>query len=392
MRSILTIVGVFLAAGLLSACTGSTSPPSSATATSTSSPASDDSTASTPEDAQTKPAGPSRPFAMGFADHPNALTIDALVSAFGVIEKNADLASLHFDGGVPWQEAFADSPYPESFASEVNGKAGLIPGGHKRLLSITPISFGRDTLAPAIGADPDRWAGKGFADEEVIRAFITHAERMIEAANPDFFAYAIEPNLLYAKAPASWPDFLVLAEATYTSIKARYPDLPVFVTIQAETFQDDPPGQSEALRALLPFTDIIAVSTYPYLRISDPAAIPAGYYADIAALAPGKPFAISESGWPAEDVDDPYPVLIPSSSEAQDAFLSRLLGDLDEMEAVFFVWFLTRDIDEAWEQSYAALPIAPTARLFRDIGLLDGAGDARVAMDTWREWLARPRR
>lgn len=122
------------------------------------------------------------------------------------------------------------------------------------------------------------------------------------------------------------------------------------------------------------------------------AALPEDYFSAIAALAPDRPFAISETGWPAEPIDDPYPIAIPGSEDAQRAYLERLLADAEALDAQFVSWFFTRDFDEHWEQALRQLAIAPTVRLWKDNGLYDGAGTARPALSVSLEALARPRR
>ena len=99
---------------------------------------------------------------------------------------------------------------------------------------------------------------------------------------------------------------------------------------------------------------------------------------------------IAETGWPGEDVGDPYPVLIASDEEEQRAYLEWLLLRAEELEAEFVVWFLLRDIDVFWDTALAGRPDAPTRRLFRDIGLVAGDGAGRSGLGLWMAWLARP--
>ena len=96
------------------------------------------------------------------------------------------------------------------------------------------------------------------------------------------------------------------------------------------------------------------------------------------------------TGWPAEDVADPYPLRIPADESAQRAYLEWLLLRAEELDAEFVIWFLPRDLDLFWESTLAGLQNAPTLRLFRDIGLLAGDGTARPALKVWQDWLKRP--
>lgn len=352
----------------------------------------------TPSPAPTStPEGPSRSFALGFTDFPHEVSIEALLAAYDVIERDGDMVTMHFDDGIPWPEALAGDEYDAEYMAEVNGKAGVIPDGHVVFLAITPIAFDRDALASyrstAVNQPlPAPWDGYSFDHPNVIDAFINHAERMIAIYSPDYFAYAIEANILYNNRPDLWPAFLSLAEQVYAAIKQSHPELPVFITLQAEWFNRDREAQSAAIRQLLPFTDMIAVSSYPFIDDAGVDQLPIDYFSALADLAPEKPFAIAETSWPAEDVTEPYPVLLPGSPSAQQDYVERLFADAETLDAEFINWFFTRDFDKQWEDVLSTHPAATTLRLWRDTGLYDGDGNPRPALGTWREALELLRR
>jgi len=335
----------------------------------------------------------SRSFALGFTDFPYANSLDAILAAFSVIKQDGDMAVMHFDDGVPWQKALDSLPYPQNFLDWLNGKAAAIPPGHLTYLAITPIAFSRDRLADnrgATGSEPlsTPWDTLTFDSPQVIKAFINHSEKMIEIYSPKFFAYAIESNMLIDLAPSKWDAFVTLAQSVYTSLKANHPNLPIFLTLQAEWFYKDPGSQRAGITRILPFTDYIAVSSYPFVEQSDPNLLAVDYFKEIANLAPNKPFAIAETGWPAEDITKPYPKFIPANEATQKAYLQRLLADSDKLSAAFVTWFFTRDFDDFWESDLKFSAIAPTIRLWKDTGLYDGQGNPRPALTLWRKYLA----
>ncbi len=339
----------------------------------------------------------SRSYAMGFTDFPHAFTSAAVADAYAVIARDGDLAVLHFDGGVPWQEALDGAPYPQNVQDELTSKAGSVPAGHVVYLAVTPIGFTRNRLAANWGITTDEplrppWDTRPFDHPDVIKAFGNHCERMIQIFSPDYFALAIEANMLAQFVPSQWPAFVTLADSVYRRVKRGYPDLPVFITLQANTFHLSPTAQSAVIAEILPFTDLIAVSAYPYTDQPDPELLPADYFSEIANLAPDKPFAIAETAWPAEDVTAPYPVFIPASDSTQRAYVERLLADCDRLAARFVTWFFTRDYDELWESHLKSSPVASIVRLWKDTGLYDGAGNPRPALTPWREKLALPRK
>lgn len=340
--------------------------------------------------------GSTRPFFMGFTDFPHVLSVQGLMDAYDVIETRGDLVALHFDDGVPWQEALDGAPYPAGWVDELDGKASLVPAGHARYLAVTPLSSDRSGLAANRGANGSEplsppWSQRTFDDADVITAFGNHVLRMIDRFDPDYLAIAIEANMLFAAAPEKWDAFVDLIAAVRTRVRQAHPSLPTFVTLQAEYFHRDESAQTAALQSLLPQSDFVAVSTYPYFDRAPVSTVPENYLDAVAALAPQKPFAISESGWPAETVGDPWPETIVSSEAEQRAWVVRLLADSDRLNATFVVWFFTQDLDDAWDQGLKDSPSAAEVRLFRDTGLLDGAGASRSGMTAWRDVLARTR-
>ena len=105
-------------------------------------------------------------------------------------------------------------------------------------------------------------------------------------------------------------------------------------------------------------------------------------------LAPDKPFAIAETGWPAETLWIPELFIWVESSWAwQDDYLRMVSEAMDAYAARFFVWFLAVDYDDAWEV-WEALGIDPGFMVWRDTGLYDGDVVARTSRYTWDTLLA----
>lgn len=337
-----------------------------------------------------------RSFALGFTDYPYSLAPEAYGETVDIVRRDGDMAAMHFDDGVPWQEALSAAPYAPGYAAELNARAAAMPSGHVVYLAVTPIAFSRDGLAAHRGETGNEplvppWDSYHFDTPEVIEAFTAHAENMIAIFGPDYFAYAVEANMLLDLAPDEWAAFVTLAREVYTRLKARHPDLPCFLTLQADSFHTNRQAHTAAIAQLLPYTDFIAVSSYPFTLTADPGLLPADHFSALANLAPAKPFAVAETGWPAEEVTAPYPVTILASEASQRAYVSRLLADADDLSAAFVMWFVSRDYDDLWESYLQFQPNAALLRLWRDNGLYTGDGHPRPARETWRGWLARRR-
>jgi hypothetical protein len=308
------------------------------------------------------------------------------------------MAVLHFDGGVPWQEALDDAEYAQNFQNEIDFSAQAVPPGHVRYVAVTPISGGRNGLALHRGDEPEEpleapWDTYAFDHPDVIRAYRNHCERMVEALEPDYFAYGIEVNMLRWLAPSDWDAFAALAESVYAYLRPRHPQLPIFLTFQADTFHNFQPTQEDAIEDVLPYSDMMAVSGYPFTNaflvpLGDPNAVRADYFTALADLAPDKPFAVAETAWPAEPVGDPYWLDIPATEETQLQYLERLFEDCNYLDAHFICWFFSRDYDYVWEDYFQYEPNAGVLRTWRDTGLYDGDGVARQSLGLWLNVLA----
>jgi hypothetical protein len=336
-----------------------------------------------------------RTFALGFTDFPHNLGGDAINDVWNTIATDGDLAVIAFDEGVPWQAALIDTSYPPDFQGEVDDMLNRVPSGHVVYLALTPINASWSGLAGHWGGghpDPDPWEDYDFDTREVIDAYTAYCERMIGWFSPDYFAYAIEVNRM-AWHEAEWDAFVDLAASVYTALKSNHPDLRIFVTLQADVYHSDPTAQATAISQLLFSTDMVAVSGYPFTApLEDPALLRGDYFTALADLSFGKPFAITETAWPAEDIGDPAEAFywIEADQETQLAYLQRVLDDCDYLNAEFLCWFLAQDYDDAWWEYYRHWPSAPELRIWRDTGLYNGGGDPRPSLAEWHQTLARP--
>jgi hypothetical protein len=333
-----------------------------------------------------------RSFVLGFTDFPYARSLAAVQEVRRIVAEEGDLAVFHFDGGVPWQEAAAGTSYNATFESELTAQKAAVPAGHKIYLALTPINLERNGLARHRGAGTDEpliapFDTLGFGDSLVIRSFTAYCLRMIDQFEPDYFGYAIEANLVARNDPALQAGLLLLAESVYVAVKRAHPSLPVFSTIQLENLYSGLPANGTVTTELMEFSDVLALSTYPYTVTADPRSIPRKYFLDLDEIADGKRIAVAETGWPAEPITAPYPVPIFATAEFQVAYIERLLGDMNEMDALFVNWFFTRDYDDLWEAELKDLPGAPLFRLWKDVGLYAGDGTERPALVRWRRWV-----
>lgn len=316
------------------------------------------------------------------------------------LAKNAEVVAVYLDWGVPWPEAFEGLPFHENVRKEIAAAKQRISPEHQVFLALNAGAFNRREMAGYWGEEtqmprPGSWADKGFDDPDVITAFGNYCERMIADFQPAFLCYAIEINMMGGAEPKRFDQFLVLAEQIYARLKAKHPKLLVFPTFQIDFGVPGNPSGEQVVRRLTPFSDAIAVSTYPHIRGFTPETLPAGWFADVRKLAPDKVFLVAETGYPAAPYAGTWlfnqQVRTDSSPSAQAAYLRWLLTESDRLDARLVMWFFPEDINRYLEKELQRNPeAAGIAAMAMNLGLHDQQSRPRPALDQWQTWKQRP--
>ena len=348
---------------------------------------------------KSNPTPETRSFHMGFTAFPYDNTVNAQVSTYQDVIADGDIFLNHLDHGVPWDEALNGLPFPAEVQGTIDAtKTGLNPDT-KILLTATPTNQTRENLAEYWNNDgshqplPTFWQDKTFDDPEVISAYTKYCKRVIDEVRPDYFAYGIEVTAAFTKTDPAYGRFLRLIEAVYPVLKADYPNLPIFLTFQDRSFNNTKVELLEITEELLRFSDYIAISTYPFLdygnlkRDANPELFADDWLADFRNLDTSKPFAISETGFCAENlVIENLGVDVKATEQWQADYLAKLFNHCNDLNAEFVAWFVYRDYDLL----YNSTPNPPDIfKVWRDNGLLDGQGNKRVSHSVWLDWKSR---
>jgi len=347
------------------------------------------------------PVADTRSFYMGFTAFPYDATDTAQQETYENVVADSDIFLNHLDHGVPWDEAFNELPFPTEVQGTIDAtKTGLNPGT-KILLTATPTNQTRESLADYWNDNgshqplPAFWQNKAFDDPDVIAAYTKYCKRIIDEVQPDYFAYGIEVTAAFTKEDAEYAQFLKLIEAVYPVLKSDYPNLPIFLTFQDRSFNNSHTELLEITKTFLQFSDYIAISTYPFLdysnlkRNADPALFADNWLADFRNLDTSKPFAISETGFCAEDlIIANLGVEVKASEQWQADYVSKLFNQCNELDAEFVAWFVYRDYDMLYDNTQNPPDIF---KVWRDNGLLDGTGNIRPSYINWQDWKSRQR-
>ena len=343
-----------------------------------------------------------RPFRLAVTTFPPDFTETEIAGAYGFSANHGDMVAHHIDKGVPWPEALAGTAYHPRVEAELAQRAAAAPEV-PRYLAISAIAVTRDGLngywaRKDRGGRPGDWRSREFDDPAVVTAYVNYATDLVRRLEPAYLVYGIEVNMLAENDAAAFARYVTMTGQVYRALKQTFPALPLVLSFHAGTVVDDPEHQIAAIRQLLPFTDMVAVSSYPYMatsigrigpRHADPATLPGDWFDRLAALAPEKPFAIAETGFPAEPFAVPG-LRVDSSERRQADYVKRVLRDAERLDAAFVVWFLGRDIDALYRRVGGGAT-GNIFKLFRDTGLADGQGNGRLALRIWDAWLDRPR-
>jgi hypothetical protein len=191
--------------------------------------------------------------------------------------------------------------------------------------------------------------------------------------------------------PENFEQFRVLARQVYGTLKKENPSLPIFLTFQIDLYHKHRARQRSVIGELMPYSDFLAISTYPYTEGHSPATLPKDWFAELATIHPQKPFAIAETGFIAEESYHNWwsGRTVEGSEEAQASYVRLLLRCANRQQARFVVWFFPQDVDEFWRAQ--TNPVAKWfVGIWRDSGLVDGSGRAREGLNEWDRWLRQP--
>lgn len=327
-----------------------------------------------------------RPFLMGFQDVSWDDTEESVQDTYAFLEDNADIVCLQTNGGIPWEAAYKDE-YPERIQERwARRKAGV--GDNAVYLEIGPLNTGRT----GIGGHAGDFGDKPFDDPMVKEAYLNFARREIEAYHPKYLGVGIEVNELYDNTPALWDGYVNLHKYVYAELKKDYPELPIAATMTLHRLLSAKQGgdqdQLDVMKSFLEYSDFAGISYYPFIGNFHDFDNPTEQFDWVKDFVGGKPIAITEIAYPGEPIAWGGEVRYPANPEDQKRFVETLLEAANRDDYLFVIYWAHRDWDARWERVKDQLDEMWTA--WRDIGLLDGEGNARPACEIWKQWLLVP--
>lgn len=350
----------------------------------------------------------SRNYYLGLTPFPYDISgMDKIEWVYDRIRTDADLMVHHFDNGIPWAEALTDGIFPAKVTDDWDFRKSHTPAGHKLYVAVTPINSMRDGLAAIWNSTGDNqsltapWDGYDFNHADVKTAYLNYCRRVINYFNPDYIAVGVEVNLVKHLIPTQWAAYVELQHLVYTTLKAEYPTLPIFVTLTGIDLVEgyssaNHTDQMSALADIIDFTDYFAISLHPFFAEVAGGTLPADMFDRIFSLnASAKPACITETSFPAEELtmtDYDPDIILAGSKEKQRHYFSFLLNGAQQKNLIFVVNFLVRDYDVLWSTPAPGGLGSPEDinKAWRDTGFYDQDGKARPALGVWKARLALP--
>lgn len=339
----------------------------------------------------------SRSFYMGVTTWPADFTEDEFDQAYRFINDHCDIVSHHFDEGIPYEEAFHNTGWPERLLTDINTRKAKIAAGKKVLLSSSALDLTRKAKAPysgfsetVTGEIKNKWLAMQVNNDSVVTAYVNYILFLATALQPAYINFAVESN------EAGWePDafsrYLEFVSKVHGRLKIALPGMPLMVSYMVT----EQPASLQFARQLLPYTDYVALSAYPYISVSsaaggntDPDQFPADYFKRFIDLDPAKPFCFAETGYLAENLDiAAYNLHRQGNSNWQNDYLQQVCALTNEHQGKFIIWFCYKDYD-AGNNTLRRLGLYQDIfGLWEDTGLKDENGMNRPAYTTWISWM-----
>ena len=347
-----------------------------------------------------------RSFRMGFTYQPYDWSDEAFAKTFHLIGKHGDLIAHYFDNGIPWPEAFHGLPYHPHVEEDIQRRISHQQESQEVLLAVNLLASDRISLAGYLAETdgmerPGIWKNKDFNDPDVIRAYLNYCQDLIKRFKPNYLLYGFEiDSAIIDPESDRFQKLLIMLREVYTTLKQENPNLNIVLGFNlgdTEYMKE----RENVIQKLLPYTDIYAVSTYPFIYSGiggDSRNIPSDWFSKVQNLAPGKPFAVAETAYLAKDFTHPTQGLwIPFQKERllifgrakwQANYIRFLLESAQKLKAVFVNVWAIRDLDRLFEKidagggEYAE----PMWKLIRHSGLFDAEGKPRESLAIWEAW------
>jgi hypothetical protein len=341
-----------------------------------------------------------RSFYMGTTPWPADLTVNEVNKTYDFINSHCDIISQHFDEGIPFEEAYSNTTMPNSLTDNVSFRKQKTALNKKVFLSVAALSINRVSKALYYkdATTPNNvksyWENLPFDDPKIVSAYVRYINWLITQFNPVYVNYAVESNGMLWNVP-EFNKYKTFLSQVYLQLKNNHPTIPFFISFMVD---ESTQGFNYATQ-LLPYTDFIGLSAYPYIGVSssangdtNPQNFPINYFEKFINLSSTKPLVFAETAYIAQNLLIPG-LNINKQGNAiwQKDYLEKVLNICKDKKAKLFIWFCPKDYDGLittfQNQGGYTQQTIDLLSLWKDTGLIDENGNERPAYNSWLSWM-----
>ncbi len=313
--------------------------------------------------------------ATGFALSPEGFPADFSK----IVEFYEEVAEIEA-GSVMWNGAWREDIENGTDAGEVPDSAASVVQDIRSFGLAPVIVFGWRTGERLILNVPDD-PTNNWTNMAAKSLFLDMLVDFVTAYNPPFLFIGNENEFYYEQNPADYANWINFYNDAYDAVKANSVNTRVGTVFNFEHLSGSGALGGfttplwEALEAHdLSKIDIIGLTVYPWFNFEAPEMVPSDYLAPLISRVGPKPIAITETGWPAENLGGLNPPW-ETSEAAQVVYLSRLSAMLEGKELGFVNWLFLHPLqntDDSIEW-----------KVFGSISVRDFPGNKRAVYDQW---------
>jgi hypothetical protein len=324
---------------------------------------------------------PSRTYFMGFSPFPPRPDTSLVPRTVDLWAQRADAGLVLIDP--PWEALLAGVDPETAVRSNPVGQADFFRSKGLRVVASIDPTNGLDR---ARDSDALLAAGRSISDPAVQQLYARYVGAFAALVRPEYLGVASETNLVRAIAPSDlYAGLVAAANTAAAAARAASPAARLFTTVQVETAWGRLGSAGSFVgvareRADFPFTEVLGLSSYPYLAgFAEPEDLPLDYYTRLLQSAP-LPVMVIEGGWTSVSLGS-----ITSSPDKQRRYVERHAQLLDAARAlgVFQITFTDLDLS-GFPPGPASLP------LFAHLGLVDVNLTPKPALSSWDVIYRRP--
>jgi hypothetical protein len=300
-------------------------------------------------------------------NHKNSCVVPAQAHGFGYsplgFPKTYDRSVAFFedmeqlkDSAVMWNGSWRDDAVDGSDAGKIPAAAAVIQDSAIQYCFVPINVFGWRSGTTNFIAIPSAMTND-WTNGTARAKFISMLVDFVNKYRPPYVFLGNENDFYYETNTADYAHWLIAYNQAYDAIKEVSETTKVGPVFNFEHLS----GQGllngwtasywEALDAHnLDKVDVIGLSVYPFFNYEDPADVPSDYLKPLVDRIGDKPIVITETGWPAENIDSLNPQWT-TTEEAQVQYLKRLTRFTSTLKIPVMNWLYFNGLEDDGNQS-----------------------------------------